>query len=347
MAAAEARGCSHHDGRMGASMQHRCRIAYVAVTGAALALTVAFPLPAAAQQYPSRTVTLMVSFAPGGVADIIARTVDQKLSARLGQTVVVENRPGAGGNIAGRMVAGAAPDGYTVLVTTTALAINETLHKRKGFAAADLTPVAIGAATPESFVVHPNNPAKTMTEFLKAAKDSGKPVNYGTAGVGTGSHITAEYLFKALAKVPAVHVPYQGGGPAVNALLGNHIDAVFATLSAVVPHITSGKLRGMGIADAKRNPAVPGVPIYAESGFPDFYTATWVGFFVPSKTDPAIVAKLNATLNEIFKDPAVQDRLKLYAYEPMFRSPAETAGYFKSEIDRWGKMVTALGLSIN
>jgi tripartite-type tricarboxylate transporter receptor subunit TctC len=287
----------------------------------------------------------MVSFAPGGVADIIARTVDQKLSARLGQPVVVENRPGAGGNIAGRIVAGAPADGYTVLVTTTALAINETLHKRKGFAAADLVPVAIGAATPEAFVVNPGNPAKTMTEFLKAVKD--KPVNYGTAGVGTGSHITAEYLFKVLAKVPAVHVPFQGGGPAVNALLGNHVDAVFATLSAVVPHITSGKLRGMGIADAKRNPAVPDVPIYAESGYPNFYTATWVGFFVPAKTDPAIVARLNATFNEILKDPAVQARLKLYAYEPSFRTPAETVGYFNGEVDRWGKMVTALGLSVN
>lgn len=320
-------------------------MAFAAITGAALALTIGFPLTTAAQPYPSRPITLVVSFAPGGVADIIARTVDQKLSGRLGQTVVVENRAGAGGNIAARMVAGAASDGYTVLVTTTALAINETLHKRKGFAAADLVPVAIGAATPEAFVVNPNNPARTMTEFLKTVKD--KPVNYGTAGVGTGSHITAEYLFKVLAKVPAVHVPYQGGGPAVNALLGGHVDAVFATLSAVVPQITSGKLRGMGIAAAKRNPAVPDVPIYAENGYPNFYTATWVGFFVPAKTDPAIVAKLNSTLNEVFKDPAVQERLKLYAYEAMFGSPAETAGYFKSEVDRWGKMVTTLGLSVN
>lgn len=326
-------------------MELSCRAANAIVVGAALSLTAALSLPATAQPYPNRTITLLVSFAPGGVADIIARTVDQRLAARLGQTVVIENRAGAGGNIAARMVAGAASDGYTVLVTTTALAINETLTKQKGFAAADLTPVAIGAATPEAFVVHPNNPAKSMTEFLKAVRD--KPVNYGTAGVGTGSHITAEYLFKVLAKVPAVHVPYQGGGPAVNALLGNHVDAVFATLSAVVPQITSDKLRGMGIANPTRSPAAPNVPTYAESGHPNFFTSTWVGFFVPSKTDPAIVAKLNAALNEVLKEPEVQARLKLYAYDAEFRSPAETVSYFNSEVDRWGKMVNALGLSIN
>ena len=309
------------------------------------ALAVGLPSPASAQQYPNRAITLVVAFAPGGVADIIARTIDQKLSARLGQPIVVENRGGAGGNIAARMVAGAAADGYTVLVTTTALAINETLHKRKGFAAADLAAVAISATTPEGFVINPDNPAKTMPEFLRAVKD--KPVNYGTAGVGTGSHITAEYLFKVLAKVPAVHVPYQGGGPAVNALLGNHVDAVFATTSALVPHITSGKLRGMGIASAKRHPAVPEVPTYAESGYPDFHTATWVGFFVPARTDGAIVTRLNAALNEIFKDVEVQARLKLYAYEALFGSPDETTSYFKGEVDRWGKMVTTLGLSIN
>jgi tripartite-type tricarboxylate transporter receptor subunit TctC len=194
-------------------------------------------------------------------------------------------------------------------------------------------------------VVNPANPAKNLKEFIEAARK--KPVEYGSAGVGSGSFISAEYLFKVIAKAQTVHVPFPGGAPAITALLGNHIHAVAATVSPLVTHIQSGKLRGIGLASAKRNPMVPNVPTYAESGFPDFHAASWVGFFVPSKTDAKVVARLNAAINEVVKEAVVQERFKRFALEPMYGNPSETNAFFKSEVARWGKMVTTLGMSID
>ena len=183
---------------------------------------------AAAQSYPARDITFIVAFAPGGVADTLARLVGKGVGEKLGRTVVVENRGGAGGNIAAAGVARAAPDGYTLLVTTTAVAINETLRPNKGFAASDLKTVAIVASSPEAFVTGPNNPAANLAEFLKNAK--GKSITFASAGVGSGSHIAAEYFFKEIAKVNAVHVPFQGGAPAIAATIGNQVDLMATTL---------------------------------------------------------------------------------------------------------------------
>ncbi|HVY58855.1 MAG TPA: tripartite tricarboxylate transporter substrate binding protein [Xanthobacteraceae bacterium] len=301
--------------------------------------------PAAAQQYPSQNITFIVAFAPGGVADTVARLVGQKLSERLGQSVVVENRGGAGGNIGARFVANAPPDGYTVLVTTTALAINDTVFKNKGYDTADLRTVAIAASTPELLAVHPSNPAKTLGEFVRAAKE--KPINFGTAGVGTGSYIAAEYFFHEIAKIKTTHVPFSGGAPVVAAAVGGHIDLVAVSLPSAVAQINEGALRGLGVANPTRAPAVPSVPTYAEAGYPNFYAASWVGFFVPTKTKDQIVDKLNTEVNAILAEPAVQEKLKTIGFDAIRKSRADASSYFESEVKTWGNMARTIGLSVN
>lgn len=299
--------------------------------------------PACAQTYPTQNITLMVAFPAGGIADVVARLVGQKLSERLGHTVVVENRGGAGGNIAAKSASGAAPDGYTLLATTTSLAVNETASKNKGFSVNDLRAVAIVAISPDVLAVHPSNPAKDLKEFVQNGK--AKSFTYGSAGVGTGPHIGAEYFFREVAKVQAVHVPFTGGAPAVQAAIGNHVDAIVLTLPTVVPPITQGLLRGIGLASAARNSAVPNVPTYGEMGFPNVYSGSWVGFFAPAKTPDAIVGKLNAEINAVMKEPAAQDKLKTIGFDVMVKSRAEAEDYFRSEVATWGKMVRAIGYS--
>jgi tripartite-type tricarboxylate transporter receptor subunit TctC len=301
---------------------------------------------AGAQQYPARPISFVVAFAPGGVADVLARLIARGLESRLGQPVVVENRPGAGGNIAATIVSHAAPDGYTLLLTTTAFAINLTLNKNKKFTVDDFATVAITASSPEVLVVNPRNPAHDLAEFVKAAK--GTSINFGTAGVGSASHIVAEYFFKKIANVSVVHIPYQGGAPAINALLGNQIDLMAAILGGgVATQIAAGNLMGLAVASDKRVAVVPNVPTYVESGFPNFEAADWVGVFAPAKTDPTIVAKLNAAVEQVIKDPEVLNKLNTIGFDPMNGTSAQADAYFKAEVAKWGAMVNALGLSIN
>jgi tripartite-type tricarboxylate transporter receptor subunit TctC len=321
------------------------RVVLIVATSIA-ALTPLVASPAAAQQpYPSQPITIVVAAAAGGFADGVARAVGEKLGARLGQNVVIENKGGAGGNLGARTVAQSAPDGHTILVSTTSMAINGTLYRNMGYATDDIRPAAIVGSAPEAIVVHPGNPVNNLAELITAANT--KSVEFGTAGVGSGSFIAAEYLFKVLAKTQMVHVPFPGGAPAITAVLGGHIAAVAATLSPLITHINSGKLKGIGIASPKRHAVAPSVPTYAESGFPDFYAASWVGFFVPAKTGDAMVEKLNAAINDILKDADTQARLARFGLDPMYGNPAETTRFFKAEVDHWGRMVRALDLSIN
>lgn len=325
---------------MPAAWLYRCAIG---------ALALAFILCSSeskAQQYPSQRITFVVAFAPGGIADTLARLIAKGVEQRLGQSVVVENRPGAGGHVAAGFVSRAAPDGYTLLLTTTALAINLTLQKHSQFSADDLKAVAITASSPEALLVNPANPAQNLADFVKAAK--GKTINFASAGVGSGSHIAAEYFFKKIADIAATHIAYQGGAPALNALLANQIDVLATTLGgAAAAQIKAGKLRGIGIASDKRAAVVPDVPTYAELGFPKFEASSWVGVFASAKTDPAIVAKLNAAIEEVVNDPATQEKLKGFGFDPIHGSPEQADAYFRAEVTKWGEMVNALGLSIN
>ena len=306
----------------------------------------ALATPVAAQPYPARDITFLVAFAPGGVADTVARMVGQGLGAKLGRNVIVENRGGAGGNIAASAVARAGADGYTLLVTTTALAINETLRKNNGFLATDFKTIAIVASSPESLITGASNPSNNLADFMKAAK--GKSINYGSAGVGSGSHIAAEYFFKEIAKIEAVHVPFQGGAPAMNATIGNQIDLLATTLGGgAAAQIAGGKVKGLGVASAKRAAVAPNVPTFAEAGYPKFEASSWVGIFAPAGTSPEIVAKLNAAVAEVMKDPALVEKLTSIGFDPLQNSQAQAESYFRAEVANWGKMVKTLGLSIN
>jgi len=320
------------------------RLARRALLLAALALP-ALASPATAQTYPSQNVTVLVAFAAGGIADVIARLVAGKLGERLGQTVVVENRGGAGGNLAARVVASAAPDGTTILATTSALAVNDTASRNKGYATEDLRAVAIVAVSPDVLAVHPSNPAKDLRAFIAAGRE--KSFTYGSAGVATGPHIGAEYFFREVAKVKAVHVPFTGGAPALTAAIGNHVDALVLVLPTVTPQIVQGGLRGLGLASPTRNAAVPDVPTYSEIGFPNVHSGSWVGFFAPAKTPDAVVAKLNAEINLVLKLPDAQQRLKTIGFDPIFKTHAEAADYFKSDVANWGKMVRAIGVTVD
>jgi tripartite-type tricarboxylate transporter receptor subunit TctC len=311
-----------------------------------LATAVAFPIfprVGRAQTYPARPITLIVPFAAGGIADAVARLSAPKLSERLGQAVIVENRAGAGGNLGARMVAGSAADGYTLLFTTSALAINDSASRNKGYATEDLRAVAIVAESPDILAVHPRNPARSLREFIAAAKD--KSFTFASAGTGTGPHIGAEYFFREIAKVQGLHVPFSGGAPAVTAAVGNHVDAVWIVLPTVTPHVAQGSLRGLGLASRTRNPAVPEVPTFAEMGFPDFYTGSWVGLFAPARTPDAVVNALNAEINAILGQAEAQERFRTLGFDPVLQKAPAAAARFHRDLADWGKMVRAVGIT--
>ena len=315
-------------------------------TLAALATAVMFTASVAdAQTYPASKITIVVAFAPGGVADTLARLIGQGLGDRLHQPVVVENRGGAGGNIAASYVARAEPDGYTLLATTTAIAVNETLFANKDFSANDFKTVSLAASSPEALVTGASNPAGNLVDFFKAT--NGRTINLAIPGVGTGSDIEAEYFLKFLAHVPAQVIPFQGGAPAINATIGNQVDLMATTLGGgAAAQISGGKLKGLGIAADHRAAVTPQVPTYAEQGFPGFTAASWVGFFVPAKTDQRIVAALNETINAIVQTPDVKKKLDDMGFDPLVGSPEQANTMFHAEVEKWGKMVSALGLSI-
>ncbi len=315
------------------------------LTALALA-TIAFAAGGArAATYPAEKITVIVAFAPGGIADTLARLIGQGLSERLHQSVVVENRGGAGGNIAAEVVAHANPDGYTLLATTTALAINETLFVNKRFSASDFKTVAIAASSPEALVTSPDNPAKNLPDLVKAM--NGRTINMAIPGVGTGSDIEAEYFFKQLAKAPVQPIPYQGGAPAINATVAGQVDLMATTLGGgAAAQIAGGKLKGLGIAADKRAAVAPNVPTYAEQGYPAFTAASWVGFFAPAKTDPQILQTLNTAINDIVKSPDVAKKLSDMGFDPITGSQAQADAMFSTEIKKWGDMIKTLGLSI-
>ena len=294
-------------------------------------------------KYPTKKVDFIVAFAAGGFADTLARFVAQKLNGKWGQSVVIENRGGAGGNLAARAVRSAEPDGYTVLVTTTALAINPTMYKRLDYSLDELAAVAIPAASPETLAAHPSKASGSLKEFLAANKD--REVTFGSAGAGSGSHLAAEYFFKVHAKTKALHIPFRGGNPAIQAVLGNQIDLI-ASSFGVTAQVVDGKLKGLAVASPSRNPAMPAVPTFKESGF-DFEAESWVGFFVPVKTAPAIVARLNAAINEVVSEPAGRDHLSRLGFRLAPRSVAESQSYLKSEVVKWGTMVKTVGVYVD
>jgi tripartite-type tricarboxylate transporter receptor subunit TctC len=299
---------------------------------------------AQAQAYPNKPIKAIVAFAPGGIADGIGRLIGQKLTERMGQSVVIENRDGAAGVLASKAVSAAAPDGYTLLVHTAAVAISPSVSKDGFDPLTELVPVAMIASTPTILVVSSSVPANNLQEYIKL---KGGKFNYSTAGVGTPPHLTAEFLFKSLPGVDAVHVPFRGGAPAITAVLGGQVDMVSTSMPPAVPHIKQGKMKALVATSAKRSPTLPDVPTAAESGFADFEDLSWVAFFAPAKTPPAVVQKLNAEINEVLKLPDVKERLAAIGFDPAPSSAPEFAGYMKKEVAKWAKIVKTIGFTGN
>ena len=305
----------------------------------------ALPAAAGAQAYPAKPVRVVVAFAAGGFADGTTRQVTTRLSERLGQQFVVDNRGGAGGNVGAKIVAEAAADGYTVLAHTAASSINVTLYSNLGFdLLKDFAPVANTVSVAGLFTVLASHPAKDLRDLIQNSK--GKRVTYATAGVGTSSHIAADYLLRVLGKMDAVHVPFKGGGPAVIALLGNQVE-VMNTSAAAVPHVRAGRMKALGVASLTRIETMPSVPTVAEQGFPGFEERSWVGFFVPAKTPPAIVATLNREINRALAVPEVVSYFKAQDMDLHPGSPEDFRKYLNGEVAKWAKMIKTTGVRLD
>lgn len=300
----------------------------------------------AQEPFPTKSIRILVAFAPGGVADTVARLVGQKMAERLGQPVLVENRGGAGGSIASKAVAASPADGYTLLVHTAAFAAHASLSKDAGYdPLADFAPIAVAANTPTVFVFSANVAAGNMHEFIKSA--AGKRISFSSAGVGTTPHLTAEYVLKTLAKLDAVHVPFQGGPPAITAVLSGQVDFVTTSMPPAVPLIKQGKMRALAVASKTRTPVLPDVPTLAEQGLPDVEDHTWIAFLAPAKTRADVVQKLNAEVNEAIKQPDVRERLSALGFSAQGGPSAQFADYLKQEVAKWARIVRETGFTAN
>jgi tripartite-type tricarboxylate transporter receptor subunit TctC len=316
---------------------------------AALAATLAiFSAHAEADTYPSKPIRFVVAFPPGGGTDIIARSIAQKLSERLAQQVVVDNRPGAGGNIGTDIVAKSAPDGYTMLMGSAGpLAINASLFASMPFdPVRDLAPVTLAASTPNVLVVHPSLKVATVKELIALARAKPGAINFASSGHGTPAHLAGE-LFGSMAGVKLVHVPYKGAAPALADLLGGQVQIMFSTMPPALPHVRDGKLRALAVTSTKRSPAMPELPTVdeagAESGLRGFEANTWHGVVLPAGAQAAIVARLNREIVAILHMPDVVERLSNQGAEPVGSTPEEFAAYIKSETVKWAKVVRESG----
>jgi tripartite-type tricarboxylate transporter receptor subunit TctC len=302
------------------------------------------PLAAGAQDYPTKPVRVIVAFAAGGFADFMGRAIGQKLSDRMGQSFVIDNRGGAGGTYGARLAADGAPDGYTVLVNTAASTVAPSLYKNLGYdILKDFTPVANTVSGAGLFSVLVSHPARDLKDLMQRAK--GRQLNFATAGVGTSSHIGADYLLRVLAKLDAVHVPFKGGGPATIAVLGNQVEVLYGTMAAL-PHIQAGRMKGLGIASLKRVDALPDVPTVAEAGYPGFEERSWVGFFVPRGTPAAIVNRLNEEINRALTSPDIVKNVNTRGMQMHPGSPADFARFVRAEVEKWAKMVKLTGVKV-
>ena len=299
-----------------------------------------------AQTYPSRPVRVMVGFAPGGPNDIIARAYSAQLAEGLGQPFVVENRTGAAGNLAAEAVARAAPDGHTLMLGSTGTnAVNPSLYAGLPFdPVRDLAPVSVVATSPSALAVHPKVAAHSVRELIALAKAQPGKLTYASAGSGSSQHLSAE-LFKQAAGVDIVHVPYKGAAPGITDLLAGQVDLSFAPVANVVPHAKSGKLRLLAVTSASRSEFAPGVPTVAESGVPGFDVTTWYAVFATAGTPASIVERLNAELGKVSRSPKLREQLAGLGIDAAASaSPAEARAYRDAEVERWGKLVRALGV---
>ena len=314
---------------------------------AALLLALALALPAFAQEYPTRTITLVVPYPPGGGVDAMARVVADRLSAALGQQVVVDNRGGGSGLVGTRAVVKAAPDGYTLLLGHTgSISINPSLYANAGFdPRKDFAAIGLIASMPVVLVAHPSFPAKTIGDFVALAKKEPGKLNVGTSAVGTGGYMSAE-LFKATAGVDVAIIPYKGTAPVMNDLLGGHVPVAFGVIPPALGNIQGGKLRAIAVASPKRTSLLPDVPTFAESGMPGFESVLHYGLLAPAGTPRPIIDRLNAELRKLADAEEVKKRIHSEGGDPMTSSPEEYAADIDQEEQKWATLIRRLNLKV-
>jgi tripartite-type tricarboxylate transporter receptor subunit TctC len=301
-----------------------------------------------AQAFPNHAIRLVVPFPAGGTTDILARDVAKQLTETLGQAVVVDNRPGAGGNIGADIVAKAAPDGYTLLMGTVGThAINPSLYAKMPYDhIKDFVPVVLVAGVPNVLVVNPSVPVNTVADLVKLAKAKPGSINFASSGSGTSIHLSGE-LFKTVAGVDMTHVPYKGSSPALTDLMGGQVQIMFDNLPSSLPLIKSGKLRAVAVTSLKRAPALPDVPTVAESGFPGFEASSWFGILAPAGTPAPIVARLNAEVNKWLQSPAGKQQLLTQGAEAAGGPPENFVAHIRAETEKWAKVVKASGAKVD
>jgi tripartite-type tricarboxylate transporter receptor subunit TctC len=310
------------------------------------ALVASYAAPATAQDYPNRPVRWILGFAPGGPTGIVVRVLGQHLSEKLGQQFVIENRPGAGGNLAVQAVVSAPPDGYTILAIAHVNAINASLYKQLSYNfIRDIAPVAGMVQMPNVMEVHPSVPAKTVAEFIAYAKANDGKVSYASAGNGTSAHLAAE-LFKAMTGIPMQHVPYRGSGPALIDLLSGQVQVMFDTVTSSIQHIRDGKLRALAVTTGTPSTALPDTPTVAAT-VPGFEVTAWFGVGVPKETPAAIVDKLNREINAALNDPKIRARLVELGAVPFVATPAQMVAHVAAETEKWGKAVRFSGANVD
>jgi len=300
---------------------------------------------AAAQSFPSKQVRIIVGLAPGGTTDLVSRILAQKLTEAWGQNVIVDNRPGASGMIGGDLVAKAAPDGYTLLITPqTSIAVAPALYGKAPYdAAKDFATITLVGSTPLLMVVHPSFPPKTFAEFAVLAKKNGNKLTFGSGGIGSSPHMAGELLSAQLG-IRMNHVPYKGENPAIADTIGGQIPIMFANLPVAVPHVKTGKLRGLANTAATRSPLAPEIPTVAESGFKDYAIATWYGFLGPAGLPPELIARLQRDVSRIVNQPDNRERLVNMGVDIIANSPDEFAAYLHAEIARYTKIIKDAGI---
>ena len=306
------------------------------------ACAAAMATESAAQAWPTRPIRMIVPFATGGGTDIQARLFSAKLYPALGQTVIVDNRPGGGGNIGAESVAKAPPDGYTVLFQSASLAVNQTLYRKLSYSAVrDLAPVLLVSSTPLALVVHPSVPAKSVKELIALARARPDSLNYASTSSGSTSHLSAE-LLKTMTGTRITHIPYKGSGPATTALIGGEIDMLFSPMPPVVPHIKGGRIRAVAVTTPKRSPVLPDVPTMNDT-LKGFEMDNWYGMFFPAGTPREIVMRFHTEMTKVLKDADVRSLMEKEGAEPLGSTPEEFAAYFKREVDKFAKVIKAAG----
>jgi tripartite-type tricarboxylate transporter receptor subunit TctC len=312
---------------------------FVGLAAAAIAAPSIRPSRAAGVDWPVKPVRVVVPFTPGGSTDITARLVSNRLQELWGQSVVVENKPGAGGNIAADMVAHSDPDGYTIFISGPGMATNQFLYPSLSYDSVnDFAPVTRLITQPNLMCVPNSSPAKSVREFIAYCNDNKGKVTYASSGNGTTLHLSGE-LFKRLANVEMTHIPYRGGAPAINDLIPGRVDVIFDNMPSILQHVKGGSLRGLAVTTKERVTATPDIPTIAESGVPGFDVFSWFGFFVPIKTPQEVIARINADTNAALVYAPVKSRFEELGANPKGSTPAELAAFLKSEIDKWGPVI--------